>query len=789
MSKSLVIVESPGKIAKISKILGSAYNVMASVGHIRNLDPKKLSIDVNNNFEPEYIIIKDKRKVVANLKDAVKSCKEVILAADEDREGEAIAASLAEVLNLKNPKRIVFNAITKAEIMNALKNPRLIDDKMVNAQKARMILDKIVGYRLSPLLWNNIGHGLSAGRVQSVVVKIVIEREDKIDEFNSENNFKVTSIFNANNGEIKSTLYSLEKKDSKNVFKGSIFKTNSADNINKLFEVFIKCTFEVSNVFDKKSLRNPSPPFITSSLQQEASYKLGFTPKRTMSVAQKLYESGHITYMRTDSTNLSKEAMTECKKYIKKEFGDNYYKERVFASKSKNAQEAHEAIRPTHIDKQNAGGSSEEKKLYSLIWKRTVASQMSPANINNKVIQIEITHKKKIPYYFESSIETIEFDGFLRVYNLKNQEEDDTEESQGKSNAVPNKGDKLKYKEITGTEEYSKSIGRYNEASLVKELESKGIGRPSTFANVISKIQDKGYVERKDIAGEKKKVEIITLKKDKISSKNKEVTLGKEKNKLLPTNTGRMVTKYLNENFDDIMKYKFTAEMEELLDKIANGDISWLKVLKDFYNPFDETYKKLYDSSSVKSKSEGELLGKDPVTQFCIYKTTTKYGPVVKMIGDSRKDTKYASLVKPLTLESVTLQDALSLLKYPVELGVYNESVVELCKGQYGFYLKYNSKNYPATDDEIKLKDAIEIIKSKEKNIVKELKDKTKVYTIKNGEYGPYISYKIGSKINFKSIPKDIDPKNISIEQVNSIIKKSSKKKGGSRRKYKSSDI
>ena len=788
MSKSLVIVESPGKIAKISKILGSGYNVMASVGHIRNLDPKKLSIDVNNNFEPEYIIIKDKRKVVSNLKDAVKSCKEVILAADEDREGEAIAASLAEVLNLKKPKRIVFNAITKAEIMNALKNPRLIDDKMVNAQKARMILDKIVGYRLSPLLWNNIGHGLSAGRVQSVVVKIVIEREDKIDDFNSENNFKVTGIFNANNGEIKSTLYSIEKKDSKNVFKGSVFKTNSSENINKLFDIFIKSTFEVSNVFDKKSLRNPSPPFITSSLQQEASYKLGFTPKRTMSVAQKLYESGHITYMRTDSTNLSKEAMTECKKYIKKEFGDKYYKERVFASKSKNAQEAHEAIRPTHIDKQNAGGSSEEKRLYSLIWKRTVASQMSPANINNKVIQIEITHKKKIPYYFESSIETIEFDGFLKVYNLKDQEENDEEDTDNKSTAVPKKGDKLKYKEIIGTEEYSKSIGRYNEASLVKELESKGIGRPSTFANVISKIQDKGYVERKDIAGEKKKVEIITLKKDKITSKNKEITLGKEKNKLVPTNTGRMVTKYLNDNFDDIMKYKFTAEMEELLDKIANGDVSWLKVLKDFYNPFDETYRKLYDSSNVKTKSDGELLGKDPTTQNDIYKTTTKYGPVVKMVSDSRKDTKYASLVKPLTLESVTLQDAINLLKYPVELGVYNESVVELCKGQYGFYLKHNSKNYPASSDEVTLKEAIDTIKSKQKDIIKEIKDKTKIYTIRNGEYGPYISYKVGSKLTFKSISKDIDPKNITLDQINSIIKTGSKK-NASRKKYKSSNI
>jgi DNA topoisomerase-1 len=772
MSKSLVIVESPGKIDKISKILGNNYIVKASVGHIRNLNPKNLSIDVENNFKPEYIITK--KSVVSDLKAAVKKCKEVILAADEDREGEAIAASLAEVLKLKNPKRILFNAITKNEILNALKNPTIIDQKMVDAQKARMILDKIVGYRLSPLLWNNIGHGLSAGRVQSVVVKIVIDRENKIEEFNSENNFKVSGIFLSDENEMNSNLYNLEKK-SNNSFKGDIFKTKKDEDINKLFKVFSKCKFCVANIFDKKSLRNPSPPFITSSLQQEASYKLGFAPKRTMSVAQKLYEGGYITYMRTDSTSLSKEAMEDCKKYIKKEYGNKYYKERKYAKKTKNAQEAHEAIRPTDIKKRTAS-NEEQNRLYNLIWKRTVASQMSSAEINNKKIQIEISHKKKIPYYFETSIETIEFDGFLKVYNLSGPLTDSDNLPNTIPNTIPNKGDILNYKEIVGTEVYSKSIGRYNEASLVKELESKGIGRPSTFANVITKIQDKKYVERKDIMGEKKDIQIITLKKEKIICKTKEITLGKEKNKLIPTNTGRLVTEYLQKNFDDIMDYTFTANMEKLLDKIAEGKKTWLDVLNEFHGPFDDIYKKLYNSSPCPKKDD-ELLGSHPDLNREIYKTTTKFGPVVKMTGLTNKDTKYASLVKPLTLKNVTLEDAINLLRYPIDLGRYNDNIVQLQKGAHGFYIKYNSRNYSVESDKITLTDVIKIIQKKDNDIIKEVKDKSKVYIIKNGDYGPYISYKLGSKMNFKSIPKDIEPKEITIKEINNIIKMPKKKK------------
>ena len=509
MSKKLVIVESPGKIKKITSILGNDYLVMASVGHIRNLDPKGLGIDVNNNFKPNYIIVSNKKKVVRNLKEAVRSCSEVILAADEDREGEAIAASLAEELKLKNPKRIVFNSITKKDILKALKNPREIDHQMVNAQKTRMILDKIVGYRLCPLLWQNVAHKLSAGRVQSVVVKLIIEREQKIESHDSNNYFKIIGHFEKNKISMKSILNLIdEKKSNDKILKGDIIKLKKEKHVLKLFKMFMDSKFTVHNVHDKLSKKNPSPPFITSSLQQEASYKLGFSPKTTMSVAQKLYEGGHITYMRTDSTNLSKEALESCKKYITSKFSDKYYKLRVYKSKSKNAQEAHEAIRPTHIEYKTIQGNDAQIRLYSLIWKRTLASQMSHAIIKTTYIQIEINNDIVLPYYFESSIEKIKFDGFLKVYNLSNLEKDENI-NQTMVNKIPKKGDQLDPIEILANEEYSKSIGRYTEASLVKELEKKGIGRPSTFANIIEKIQDKKYIEKKNVTGEKKMLKLF----------------------------------------------------------------------------------------------------------------------------------------------------------------------------------------------------------------------------------------------------------------------------------------
>ena len=780
MGKILVIVESPGKIKKITSILGDEYLVKASVGHIRNLNPKNLSIDVENNFKPEYIIIPDKKKVVADLRRCVKSCSSVILAADEDREGEAIAASLVDVLKLKNPKRIVFNAITKTAILNALKNPGKVDQKLVDAQKTRMILDKIVGYRLSPLLWQNIAHGLSGGRVQSVVVKLVIDREDKIDSFNSESYFKTIGNFKTKELELKSVLYELDvKKSNDKMLKGSLLKLKKEEQVHKILKIFKKSTFTVHNVHYKKTKRNPSPPFITSTLQQEASYKFGFSPKNTMRIAQKLYEGGHITYMRTDSTNLSKEAMGECKTFILKKYGEKYYKSRVFKSKSKNAQEAHEAIRPTHVDKLDVGSTSEQKRLYNLIWRRSVASQMSPAEMKHTIIQIEISHKKKIPYYFETSIEVITFDGFLRVYNLKNKDAEN-EQVETTASKIPKKGEVLKRREITSTQEYSKSIGRYNEATLVKDLEKNGIGRPSTFANIITKIQKKEYVVKKNLDGAKKTAKIITLKEDNIKIKEKQVTMGKEKNKLVPTEIGRQVTKYLSDNFVNVMNYKFTATLENLLDKIAVGKVNYLEVLNSFYEPFNNIYEKL--KSTSRNINNGRFLGVHPKLEWKIYATKTKYGNVIKMFretkdGNISKDIRYTSIEKPYKLDDITLEQALSMMQYPKQLGRYNDNLVELCKGRYGLYLKCNSKNYPVKEDNVDLHDAIEIIKEKDVNNIRELKIANKLYEIKNGKYGPYISYSFNKKKKFASIPKSMDPKSISSKEILELVEKNNKNK------------
>jgi DNA topoisomerase I len=795
MNKILFIVESPGKIKKISSILGNDYIVKASIGHIRNLDRKDLGFDVNNNFKPEYKICSDKRKVVSELKKLCKSCKKVILAADEDREGEAIAASLAEELKIKNPVRIVFNEITKTGILNALKKPRKIDQDMVDAQKARMILDKLVGYKLSPLLWGNILHGLSAGRVQSVVLRIVIDREKQIDDFSSNNAFKTIGYFKdkSKKNEYKSVLYEINKnKSTKEILKGEIFKLKKEEDVEKLLKIFNKCVFTIHNTYSKDSYRNPSKPFITSSLQQEASIKFGFTTKRTMQVAQKLYESGYITYMRTDSYNLSKEAIENCKKYINENYGKKYYKERKYKSKSKNAQEAHEAIRPTKISRESITGDYDRVKLYNLIWKRTVASQMSPAEIKNTYIQIDITHKKKLPYYFETNIEKIIFEGFLKVYNVKNEDGDDEEDDENKNiKTIPQKGDKMKMVAIISTEEYSKSIGRYNEASLVKKLEQYGIGRPSTFANIISKIQEKEYVIKKNINGEKKNIRILELKNNEIKKKNKEILLGKEKNKLVPTNMGKRVTEYLLNNFKEVMDYKFTAYMEDDLDNIANGKKIWHKVLKDFYTPFNNKYLTLKNNFSTKVKSNGRYLGDHPDNNWKIYATTAKYGPVIKMFrqtagGKISKDVKFVSINKPYNVDTITLKDALKLLMYPYSLGRYENNEIMINKGPYGLYIKYNNKNFPLDKNkELNLENVISIIKEKTKNDMKSIKsEKGKIYDIKNGPYGYYISYnKTKKKKEFVSIPKKYDIKKITESDIDIIIKENSTRKKNNVRK------
>lgn len=838
MAKTLVIVESPGKIKKITSILGNNYLVMASVGHVREMYREKLSVDIENGFKPIYKISEGKSNVVRNLKDAVKKCKEVILAADEDREGEAIAASLADILKLKDPKRIVFNSITKNEILNAVKNPRKIDQKMVDAQEARAVLDKIVGYRLCPLLWQNITNGLSAGRVQSAVLRLVIDRENEINEHSAKNYFKTIANFVSVESESKHELKSvmnekdMEKSSSTKYVKiDSFAKINSEKEIKKLLKLFMDSTFLVKNVFDKKSDRNPSPPFITSSLQQEASYKLGFSPQTTMSVAKKLYEGGHITYLRTDSTNLSKEAINSCKKFIVDKYGQQYHKTRIYKSKSKNAQEAHEAIRPTHFERTSVNDlGNQEKRLYSLIWKRAVASQMSPAKINTTYIQVDIENEDKIvnKYYFETSIEKITFDGFLRVYNVSNVEQDSEENEDDTISSVskiPKKGDLLEAKEIVSTEEYTKAIGRYTEASLIKEIEKRGIGRPSTFATMVSKIQKKDYVKKKDVPGEKKKAQTITLKGKKITTKTRDVNIGKEKNKLVPEHLGFVVTKYLLENFDNILDYKFTANMENDLDKIANGNLKRLKLLKDFYGPFNTKFEALNQAIPKNTNNSGRYLGDHPETGAKLYAVTTKVGHAVKAVSEDSKKPKYVTIEKPYKVDKITLEEALTLFnKYPKKIGNHDEGLIELHKGKYGFYLTYNGNKYSVDSEKITLNEAIEKVKypknlgkhkkkdvvlkngskglyiscngitcsiksseinleqaiklleEKNKSNIKQVKIGRKAYDIKLGKYGPYICYSVGQNKKFVNIPKNIKPEDITAKQITELINKPKKK-------------
>jgi len=775
----LVIVESPGKIKKINAILGKDYIVKASIGHVRDLESSNLSIDVDNGFAPTYVITADKKKVVADLKSTLKLCSEVILAADEDREGEAIAASLADVLKLKDPKRIVFNEITKTALMNALKNPRKIDYNLVRAQETRRFLDRIVGYKLSPVLWSNIAMKLSAGRVQSVVVKVIIDKEAEISNFSQESYFKINGKFhsiNDNNNKLSAVLYESDKtKTTDKSIKGSILKLKTIEDTENILKVLDKSVYSVKLIEDKTSKRNPSAPFITSTLQQEASKKFSFNIKSTMSIAQKLYENGHITYMRTDSTSLSDDALKACEDYIIKNYGKKYHNKKNYVSKSKNAQEAHEAIRPTAIENPTVDGTPEEKKLYALIWKRTVSSQMAPAEISINNIYIEVEHKKKNPYYFLATNETIIFEGFLKVYNIKSDEDEDELQT---SNTNFKKGDKLKYDEIESKEEYPKSIGRYNEAGLVKKLEDLGIGRPSTYASIITKIQDRKYVDKVDLDGEEKEISIAsivptTTTNTVIKWTKSKTFLGKEKQKLVPTSIGKVVTEFLCTHFDNIMEYKFTAKLENDLDKIVDGKKQWDSILQTFWDEFHPKVTNLIKNSTNKLNS-GKLLGKHPITNLEIFTSVARYGPVVKLIDGN--DIKFAPIKKPQTIDNITLEQAVQLFEYPKNLGQYNNKDVLLQKGKFGIYIKYNDKNYQIENEELSLDDIIKVIEQEKKDVIKTIEIKGKTYQIRTGEYGPYISYKSGTKMKFTSIPKDKKLDEISNDEIIDLVSKPKKK-------------
>jgi len=763
MSKILVIVESPGKIKKINEILGSTYIVKASYGNVQDLDKKTMSIDIENNFKPLYNISHDKLKVVKELKDLANECIEVILASDEDREGEAIAGSLRDVLKLKDPKRIVFHEITKKAITESITNPRSLNQNLIEAQQTRRLLDRLMGYKISPILWA-FKVGESAGRVQSVVVKILVDKEKEILQAVAQPFLKTTGEFSIKDTKFNGVFsYQFKKLDDGKLFLESLDKT---------------CSYIVSSVENKKSIRKPSPPFITSTLQQEASTKLGFPVKKTMDAAQKLYEAGLITYMRTDSTNLSEDALKAAEQYIKTTFGKDYSDRKTYTTKSKGAQEAHEAIRPTYLEKTEVPENMEKEcvKLYSLIWKRTIACQMANAKLNIQTINIDILKNKdsllifsKKQHYFVSTLENIEFDGFLKVYD--NTSEDD-EAVKGKLEIKEN--DSVNMNKIKITEEYTKLPLRYNEAGLIKYLEKNGIGRPSTYASIISKIIDKKYVESKNIDGIKKESQILELSdKYKLKESKKEISIGKENNKLVPTDLGNNIIEFLVKNFEPIMEIKFTAEFEEYLDMIAEGKAKWHNILNQFYQLFNPICIKLSKEVKINPTiaNADKLLGIDKSTGQEIFTGSGTYGAYVKCLEDNEsKKWKYASIKDS---ENINLEDAINLLKYPIILGKIGKAELTLHKGQFGFYIKYANKNYSIKDkeeDKITFDYAKTLIECGDKYAIKSFSVKNKIINVKIGQYGPYLQIISGKSKSNIPIPNDYKAEVLTVEEALEII-------------------
>lgn len=819
MAKNLVIVESPAKAKTIKKYLGKEFEVKSSYGHIRDLSKKKMGVDIEHNFKPNYIIDKDKAKLVKELKEAVKKAETVWLASDEDREGEAIAWHLAEVLKLdeKKAKRIVFNEITKKAIQNAVKNPRWIDFNLVNAQQARRVLDRLVGFELSELLWKKVKGAMSAGRVQSVAVRLVVEREREIQKFQKKSYFKLTAFFKfeAKDGQVFELKAEIPSK---------IAKEKEAKEI---LENLNKSKFIVSDIEKKSLKRKPAAPFTTSTLQQEAHRKLRYSVSRTMMLAQKLYEEGKITYMRTDSVSLSSEAIEKCKSYIVNNFDEKYLQIRKYKTKTKNAQEAHEAIRPTEM-KLKVSNDPAAQKLYELIFNRTIASQMSDAVFDKTTITIDgDSCKNQLMAYAQ----VLKFDGFLRVYNTLEQDESE-------SQILPaiDKGQVLDLTKANAVQKYQNPPARYSEATLVKKLEELGIGRPSTYAPIISTIQKRNYVLKTDIEGEQIKTVQYTLENSKITKQEKEETWGRERNKFKPTDIGVIVTDFLEKYFEQILDYSFTANVEQDFDKIAGGKAEWTKIIENFYREFHSTvteslkkaekvtgerflgndpesgkpiyaklakygpviqlgetndenkprYFSLNKNDSIETitfekaleyintDQNGKLLGKDPQTGKPVYVRVGKYGPLVQ-IGtyEDKEKPRFASLLKGQNMDTITLEDALKLFSLPRELGQYEGKVVKVGVGRFGPYVLHNSKfvSLKKTDNplEITLERAIELIEEKReadrKKLIKEFSDDFKI--IKDRWGRPVIYYK---KKYFK-LSKDIDPTKLSEKDCMKIIK------------------
>lgn len=751
MSKNLVIVESPAKAKTIAKYLGADFTVKSSFGHIRDLPKKGMSVDIENNFTPQYEVSSDKKKVVSELKKIAKEVETVWLASDEDREGEAIAWHLAEALKLnpKKTKRIVFHEITKPAIENAIKNPRSIDVALVDAQQARRILDRIVGYELSPVLWKKVRPGLSAGRVQSVAVRLIVEREREIEEFKSQITFKATAVFALKDGtELKAecpTKFATEQE------------------AHAFLQALLDSECTITDIKKTPGTRSPSAPFTTSTLQQEASRKLGFSPKQTMMLAQRLYENGDITYMRTDSLNLSSLAVSAIAEYVKTEYGQNYHEARVYKTKSAGAQEAHEAIRPTDVKRTAAGADAQQKKLYDLIWRRTVASQMAQAKLEKTTITIGLAKSKEI---MEAKGEIIEFAGFLKVYgsNKANAEEGILPEV--------NLGDLLKLLQAQAEQTFSRPPARYTEATLVRKLEEMGIGRPSTYAPTISTVQDRGYVEKADVEGKEREIVRLQLTDGQINRTQTKETPSPDKNKLIPTDTGNVVTDFLFKNFGDILDYDFTKDVEAEFDNIAEGKLAWQKMLAKFYGPF---HKKIEGSADISraEATQARPLGTDPKSGRPVSARYGRFGPMVQ-IGDAEDEEKpkFASIPYPIKVETITFDQAMELFKLPRNLGKDDQGNDILANiGRFGPYVKIGDAyvsikgHDPYTVD---LKTAKELIaedakKKAERNI--QIFEGTDIKVLK-GQYGPYIT---DGKKNAK-VPKDTDPAKLTLQQCKEAL-------------------
>lgn len=758
MIENLVIVESPAKARTIERFLGKEYTVKSSFGHVRDLAKKNLGIDIDNRFEPQYIVSPDKKKVVKELKELAKKASTVWIASDEDREGEAIAWHLREVLNLdpKKTKRIVFHEITKEAIERAIAHPRSIDQNLVNAQQARRVLDRLVGFELSPLLWKKVKPALSAGRVQSVAVKLIVEREREIRQFSPVQYYRVIGVF---------TL-----PDSDQVIRAELSKRfDDADQTLAFLEQCKSSSFTVRSVEKRPGKKSPAPPFTTSTLQQEASRKLSFSVSRTMSIAQQLYESGHITYMRTDSVNLSGLAISTAASEVKSSFGEAYHQVRNYTTKSKGAQEAHEAIRPTYISKHEIPGSVDQKRLYELIWKRTIASQMSDARIEKTTVNIEISGASE---RFVATGEVITFDGFLKVY-MESSDDESEEDSRGILPPVKN-NDNLSARSIEAGQKFTSPPPRYAEASLVKKLEELGIGRPSTYAPTITTIQNRDYVIKESREGEQRQVESIILANGSVSRKSRKENFGAEKQKLFPTDIGMIVNDFLEQYFVDIMDYNFTANVEKDFDEIAVGRRNWTEMIDTFYGPFHD---KVNETLETSEKSKGEkLLGTDPDSGKPVTAKIGRFGPMIQ-IGDAEDEEKprFASIPKGKSLETISLKEALNLFRLPRSLGEYEGEDLQVSTGRYGPYVKHSNKFYSLkkSDDPhiITREQAIELIETRreeDKNrVIKEFSD-TPGLQVLNGRYGPYISYE---KKNYK-IPKSKDPAKLTREECMQIIEK-----------------